>query len=423
MTYQQALTYIESACKFGSVPTLERIRLLLQELDNPQERCRVIHIAGTNGKGSCAAMTAGGLRRCGYRVGLFTSPFVDHFTQRICVDGQEIPEERLAALVEEIRPSVEKLRRQGWEITQFDLLTAMAFLYFAQEGCDWCVMETGLGGELDPTNVVEHPAATVILSISYDHMAVLGNTLAQIASAKAGICKPGVPLVCYPDWPQEAEQVICRRAEQVGAPLVRVPMERFSHIRVSEEGTRFCMEGKELSLRLIGAHQVKNFACVYGLMQCLSVDEERFLQGVSETLFPGRLELLARQPAILMDGGHNREGVGALCSALDSILQGRRLITVMGMVRDKEIAPCVEQVASRSRLLVAVRPDIYRAEDPEVLADLAARWCCRCYAASSVEEGVRLALAEAGPEDVVLGCGSLYLLGEFRRAVEAIRQK
>lgn len=421
MDSQRAYEYIEQTAKFGLQPDLGRIRRLLQLLGEPHRHLKIIHVAGTNGKGSCCTMAAAGLRACGYRVGLFTSPHLQRFTERIRVDGQEIPQHALGQLMEPVCAAVTQMEQEGISVTQFDLYTALAFLWFHQQRCDYCIMETGLGGRGDPTNVVEHPLCTVIMSISYDHTAILGDTLAQIAGEKAGILKQGCPLVGYPLWDAEAEQVILERARQLEAPVWRAHPEEVQGLRIGMDGTRFTFRGREVCLRLLGRHQAYNFTCAYGVMQVLGIqNQEDYLRGVCETAFAGRMELLSCHPVLLLDGGHNPEGVQVLADNVAGLAAGRPVITVMGMMKDKDTAHAVRTIARQSHTFLAVSIGGERAELAQVLGSHAKSDCEDVRTMPSVESGLRTALQLAGQDGIVLVCGSLYLLGEVREIWEQI---
>lgn len=421
MDIQKAYEYIEHTAKFGLKPDLGRIRRLLQLLGDPHKQLKVIHVAGTNGKGSCCTMVAAGLHACGYRVGLFTSPHLQRFTERIRVDGEEIPESALGQLMEQVCAAVTQMELEGISVTQFDLYTALGFLWFHQQQCDYCIMETGLGGRGDPTNVVEHPLCTVIMSISYDHTAILGDTLGQIAGEKAGILKQGCPLVGYPLWDDEAEQVILEHAKQLQVPVWQAHPEEVQGLHIDMEGTQFTFRGQHFCLRLLGMHQAYNFTCAYGVMQVLGIGNQTdYLQGVCETTFEGRMELLSRRPTLLLDGGHNPEGVQALAHSVPAVAAGRPIITVMGMMKDKDTAHAVRTIAEKSCTFLAVSTGDERAESPVVLCSHAAGYCKNVHVMSSVEDGLRTALHLAGLNGVVLVCGSLYLLGEVRELWEQI---
>ncbi len=421
MDMQKAYEYIEQTAKFGLKPDLGRIRRLLQLLGDPHKQLKIIHVAGTNGKGSCCTMVAAGLRACGYRVGLFTSPHLQRFTERIRVDGEEIPESALGQLMEQVCAAVTQMEQEGMSVTQFDLYTALGFLWFHQQQCDYCIMETGLGGRGDPTNVVEHPVCTVIMSISYDHTAILGDTLAQIAGEKAGILKQGCPLVGYPLWEAEAGQVILERARQLAVPVWRAHSNEVQQVHISMDGTRFTFRGREFCLRLLGAHQAYNFTCAYGVMQVLGIEkQEKYLRGICDTTFVGRMELLSRRPTLLLDGGHNPEGVQVLARNVAALADGRPIITVMGMMKDKDTAHAVHTIAAQSRTFLAVSIGGERAESAEVLCSHAKSCCDDVRAMPNVEDGLRTALHLAGTDGVVLVCGSLYLLGEVRELWEQI---
>ena len=310
MTYEVALAGIHSRRTFsGCGPTLDRIRRLMDALGNPQEQLKAVHIAGTNGKGSVSAMTAAALEACGYRVGLFTSPYLVEFRERIRLGGENISEDALENCYETVMEAEKKLESQGFEpVNEFELVTAMGFLAFARAKVDYAVLEVGLGGRTDPTNLISHPAACCITSISLDHTQVLGDTLEQIAGEKAGIIKRGVPVIVARQKP-EVYRVIAEKAEEMAAPLYPAP--DVEPLRQDKHGTKFLCGERTLEIPLLGDYQMENAAAAWEIARVLGLPEEQVKRAFSQVSWPGRLQYIPGKPDYLIDAGHNPGGIGA----------------------------------------------------------------------------------------------------------------
>ena len=306
MDYKEALAYIHAVENLGSKPGLSRIRELMEKLGDPQKDLRFIHIAGTNGKGSCAAMTASVLKAAGYKTGLYTSPYLYRFNERMQINGRQIDDDVLAEIVSRVKPAAEAMADRP---TEFELMTAVALLWYAQEKCDVVVLEVGLGGRFDATNIIGPPEAAVIMNIGLDHTAVLGDTVEQIAFEKAGIIKPGTDVVLFQQG-EAVTEVVRRRCAEEGA---RLHIADFSQI-VSEfdslYGQSFTYRGQPYALPLLGAHQLKNAAVVLELVQVLrekgwTLEQSDVEHGLYAVSWPGRFELLSDEPLFVVDGGHN----------------------------------------------------------------------------------------------------------------------
>lgn len=427
MTYQEALDYLQSAPRFGAPPALGRERVLLAKLGNPQERLRFIHVAGTNGKGSTCAAVASVLRQAGYKTGLFTSPYLEDYRERIQIDGGMIPRERLLEGVERLRPIADAMP-QAERPRAFELVTALAMDYFARERCDAVVLEVGLGGRFDATNAIGRPLVSVITAVSFDHMAILGDTLEQIAAEKCGIIKPGGLVVSAPGQDRRALGVILRSCAERDATLLLPSLSSAEILEEGIEGTRLRLRGMELRIPLAGRHQVANFATALETLLALrdhcgfTVADADIAAGFAAVRFPARLELLCRRPLVLLDGAHNEAGAAALRRAVQQYLPGRRLVLLLGMLRDKEHRKVISLLAPLAEDFVAVAPDSPRALPAAQAAAEAA--ACRpregIFAYEDRAEALRFALSRAGEEGAVLICGSLYLTGEMRAAVRAL---
>lgn len=421
MTYHEALQYIHSNYWLGSKPGLSRTRELLAKIGNPQNELRFVHVAGTNGKGSFCAMLACVLTEAGYRVGLFTSPYILTFCERMRINGEPIPEQKLADLTAYIRPSAESMEEKP---TEFELITAVAMEYFAREQCDIVVLECGMGGRLDSTNVIASPELSVITGVSLDHTAYLGNTVREIAAQKAGIIKKGRPcLFCGED--EDACAVIREKAKAESAPFHTVDKNELSDCRFTLEGTRFDAKGYAgLFLPLLGVYQPRNALHVLSAVELLrsggwKIPDAAVRNGLKQVKWPARFEKIHEDPLILFDGGHNPEGVKAATASVKTYFGDRKLLLVTGVMQDKDYPQMVKELASVSGKAFCVRPDNPRALSADRLADVFTRNGVAAVACSSVSEAVSSAVKEAKEtQNAVLCVGSLYLYQEVRKALK-----
>ncbi|HIS78913.1 MAG TPA: bifunctional folylpolyglutamate synthase/dihydrofolate synthase [Candidatus Caccousia stercoris] len=392
---------------------------LLARLGNPQKELKCVHVAGTNGKGSTCALLASILQRAGYRTGLYTSPHLTDFSERIRIDGEEIPHDEVIRLAQRVLTEAEDCRAEGFPLTEFELITAMAFLWFREQNCAVCVLETGLGGRCDATNVIESPLLTVLTSISLDHTKILGDTIEQIAFEKSGILKPGVPCVCYPDLPRAAEGVIRTTAQVQSARLVVAPLKDLTFVDASLRGTRLLTErSMPLTLPLLGEHQMKNAAVVLACVKELralgwEIPDSAVQEGFENVSFPARMEVLSETPPVLLDGAHNPEGTAALAKAVKKYVTKKRMIGVCGMMEDKNVREAVRKLDGVMEKVYTVAPDSPRAMSAQALATEWERRRIDAEPVSSVQEALEKALQE-GAQRGVLVCGSLYLAGEAR---------
>jgi dihydrofolate synthase/folylpolyglutamate synthase len=429
MNYQQAIAYIlkfadyERLPRSGVVWDLARIERLLKMLGNPQDAAKSVHVAGTKGKGSTAAMISSILSKAGYRVGLYTSPHLLSFTERIRADGQPIAEADWAWLTEVMQPEIEAINEQGelGELTTFEILTALAFVYFREIKADYQVLEVGLGGRLDATNVIKPPDVAVITSISFDHMEVLGDTLVKIAAEKAGIVKAGSAVVCSPQDPEAMEVIegVCRRHK---VRLVRVGEEVTWQKGDFNEGAQsFHLKGLlgeyDLTLPLLGEHQLENAATAVAVVETLigrgaKVAPENISAGLAKLSWVGRLQVLRRQPYVVIDGAHNADSVRRLGEALRQYFKYERLILVLGVSADKDVAGIVAAAAIITGDIVIGRSRHPRAIAPEKLAVEFSLWKIAPRTAETVAEAMRLALEMAGPDDLICAAGSVFVIAE-----------
>ena len=418
MTYEEALHQIHNTGRFPKTAGLSRIQKLLSLLGNPEKGLRCIHVAGTNGKGSVTTMAAAMLEEAGFRVGKYTSPYVVEFRERIQIDGEYIPKGRLAELVERLTPALEEMRAQGDPAAEFEFVTALAFQYFKEERCDAVVLEVGLGGRFDATNVIGRPLVCVITSIGLDHTAILGDTLEAVAGEKCGIIKEGCPVVCHPCQPPEALAVIMERCAETHSSLIRPNLSSVRDARFSPEGTSFSYGGRQWRLGLAGEYQLGNaltaLEAVRALPPELAVSQDAMERGMARAFIPARFERIARDPLTILDGAHNPAGAAALARTLDA-LGCRELVGVTGVLREKDWQGVMEILSPYFRKLFAVTPAAGRALPAGELA----RWLQgRGVNAVPMDDAAR-ALKEArrlaGPEGTVLAFGSLYLASDVRK--------
>lgn len=423
MEYSEALSIIHHATRLGSQLGLERITRLCALLGRPQDRLRFVHVAGTNGKGSTVAMTANILQKAGYKTGMFISPFVLDFRERMQINGEMIPPQELADTLERMLPFIEQMKKEGSEPTEFEIVTALGLCWFADRGCDIVVFEVGLGGRFDSTNVIDPPACAAILSISLDHTHILGNTTAEIAFEKCGILKKGSRAAIYPCLDDEARAVVERICAERGIVPNFPDLSQLEVLESGFDGSRIRYKGVEYHISMRGQYQVYNALTVLSICEELraggwDIPQEAVQWGLANTHFGGRLEVVRRQPLCMIDGAHNPDAVAQLCRAMDEFFTGRRVVTVMGMLRDKDYEHCIGQVAARSDVFIAAQPDSPRALTAQEVAEVAARHCRDVRVQPDPMQAARDAAVQAGRDGVAIACGSLYMIGDCKRAFE-----
>ena len=420
MTYEEALNAIHAVHWQGHKPGLERTRARLSALGGPRKALRFVHITGTNGKGSTAAMLDSCLRAAGYRTGLFTSPYINRFNERVQVDGVPIPDGDLVRLVERVQPAAAAMADTP---TEFEFITALGMLWFAEQRCDIVVLEVGLGGALDSTNVIDPPECAVITALGLDHVKELGPTLADIAAAKAGIIKPGSPAVSYGGAP-EADRVIAAAAHACGAPLTVVDFTRLRLRGAGLDGQTFDFDGLDgLTLPLLAGYQPRNAAVAVTALRALrargwDIPDEAIRRGLASVRWPGRFELLRRSPPFLLDGSHNAHGMRATADSLRSLFPGQKFVFLVSIMADKDADEMLRLLLPLAKAFVTVTAPSPRAIPA---ADLAARIEAlggRAEPAASIPAAVEraAALAAGGPAAAL---GTLYFSGEVRQAVAA----
>lgn len=417
MTYQQALSVIHSQGRFSKTTGLKRISRLLELLGSPQEKLQFVHIAGTNGKGSTTTMIAEALTASGKKTGKFISPYVIEFRERIQIDDVYIPEEALAELTEKLLPFVRQTEKElGDSINEFELTTALAFCWFARQNCDCVVLEVGLGGRGDATNVIRTPLVSVISTIDFDHTQVLGDTLEQIAAEKCGIIKTGGVTVSNPIQPREAAEVIERFCKEKENPLIFPGMEEISAAEFSLRETQFTYQGVRWKLSLIGKYQAANAVTAIEACRQLGLSQEAIQEGLSKAFIPARMEVLSEAPLILLDGAHNLSGARALAGALEG-LGCRDAVAVTGMLREKDWVHTLEALLPFCEQVVALTPENPRALPGEELAEWVRKQGCPAVFASSCRQAYEQACALLKEGQPLLIFGSLYLAADMRQVV------
>lgn len=424
MTPQEALAYLYSQADFergrsGTDYDLRRVEHLLRDLGDPHLGRLTIHLAGTKGKGSSAAMAASVLQAAGYHTGLFTSPHLCDFRERIRVDGRAIPAEAFAETVKRVQAAADRYHQdpEYGRLTTFELTTTAAFVHFRDQDATAQILEAGLGGRLDATNVIPTPEVAVITPISYDHVEILGETLAAIAGEKAGIIKPGGAVVMGPQE-SEAGAVIARRCYEVGAVLVDAGRHsRWDRTAFDLDGQSFhlttAISSYDLRIPLLGAFQIENAAVAVAAYEVLRsrgvpLKREHLEQGLAQVRWPGRLQVVQRNPLVVLDGAHNGASARRLREALTSDIGHQRLILVVGVSADKDLDAIAAELGPIADEVIATRADNPRSADP---ATIGRAFCARITIAS-VPEALTLGLAHASPEDLVCVTGSLYVVGE-----------
>ncbi len=432
-SYNSALDYLYSFVDYSLKHSselakadfnLDRMRLLMARLDNPQDQYPLVHVAGTKGKGSVCALIASGLESAGYSVGLYTSPHLLDYCERIQINGQPVSHQGLVDLIEKIKPAVAAVPK----LTTFEITTALAFMYFAEQHVDAAVIEVGLGGRLDATNVVS-PQVSVITSLSYDHMAVLGNTLAQIAGEKAGIIKPGVPVVSAPQK-DEALQVLVRVASERSAPFTLVGRD------VTFEGLGHSLDGQSLKVKtaeneytytipLLGSHQVQNAAVAASALWALrgrriAIPDDAIRRGLASVRWPARFEVVRREPPVIFDCAHNQDSFARLRQALDDYFPGRPVYLIFGASEDKNIPGMFTEIQPKVRQMLVTKSFHPRALEPEKIEALAVQAGIPSLIMPSVEDAFAHAL-EMSQKDgsIVLSAGSMFVTAEVMAAWKA----
>ncbi len=403
MNYNESLDYIHSLQVFGSIPGLERITELLKYLGNPQDELRFIHVAGTNGKGSTCTMLSEIYKSAGLRVGLYTSPYVVDFRERIQINGKYIKKDNLARLCQ-------KVKATGIYVTEFEFITALAFLYFKEQNCDLVILEVGLGGRFDATNVIKTPLCSVITRIDLDHTDYLGNTYSEIASEKCGIIKDGALTVVYPVQEAETFDTICKYA-----PDYKIPNTKNLKILSSDiNGNRFIYSGIEYQTKLVGEHQIYNALTAIETVKTVGIaSDENIIEGIAAAAIAARVELISENPLRVLDGSHNPNGADALARFMENCSDD--IVAVIGMMADKDCEQFLEKILPfcSSAITVTVKEN-KRSISAKELAALAKKYCDDVTLAENYDEALELANEKSNDKKPIFVCGSLYLASAIR---------
>ena len=423
MNVEQAIDYIHSKFRKGAAPGLHRINELLDKIGHPERSLKFIHIAGTNGKGSTASMTASILNAAGYSTGLFTSPYIYRFHERIQLCGEQIDDRDLEDVVNYIYPFAEEMEEQ---VTEFELVCAIAFEYYRRKNAQIVVLECGMGGEKDATNVIPAPEVAVITNIGLDHTDALGDTLPKIAAAKAGIFKPGCRAVTYRCAPN-VEEVFESVCAEKNIPWKKADFGTLVNKSLDLFGQVFdCGDRKDIRLPLLGEHQMYNASVVLSIIDALreegwEISEDAIRTGLANVTWPGRFDIVSWDPLFIIDGGHNPQCIDALVKNIRDYLAGRKVVALTGVLADKDYGEMFRPVMDLVAEFICITPDSPRRLMAQELADHLRAKGAIATPCESVDEAVKLAIDHAGENGAVLCFGSLYSIGAIRGAVETIR--
>lgn len=428
MNYKEALNFIYGTGMFGSRLGLDTIKKLLSLMGNPQKNLKYIHIAGTNGKGSVSAYVTNILQEAGYKVGLFTSPYLERFNERISINGIDIPDEELARITEMIKEKIDIMIKEGFfHPTSFEVITAMAFQYFYEKNVDYVVLEVGLGGRLDCTNIIDNSLVSVITTISKDHMHILGDSIGKIAYEKAGIIKKDGLVISYPQ-DQEALQVLQDISKERNAEFILYPMENIEIKKINDYGAIFDYkykgeELKNIDIKMIGEHQIYNAALALTVVfelrkrKLIKIDDEHILNGLNKTKWKGRLEVLMRAPIFLIDGAHNVQGVESLKKAL-KLFKYDKLILGIGILKDKDVDHMIEKLAPLADTIIITKvPFSERTMSTHELAEKISKYNKSYVIEEETKKSIEKAIEIANENDLILFSGSLYLIGDVRKII------
>lgn len=416
MEYTEALDFLNNTSWFASAPGTARVAELLEKLGNPQKGLKFVHIAGTNGKGSCAAMTAAVLKACGYRTGLYTSPYLYRFNERMQINGKQIENDALCAVVEKVKPLAEAMEEKP---TAFERMTACALQWFSEEKCDIVVLEVGLGGLYDATNVIDSPEVSVIMNIGLDHTELLGDTPEKIAVEKAGIIKKGCPCVLY-EQSESVMEVIRARCAELDAPLTVADFSRIRSEWDTLEGQVFSYRDEPYAIPLLGGHQLKNAAVVLDAVSVLrsrgwKLEQSDVEHGLYSVSWPGRFELLSDEPYFVVDGGHNPQCAVTVAENLVKYFPDSYRVLLVGVLADKDYTSLLDILAPAADEFVCITPSNRRALPAEELAKALEKYGKLTTVCDSIPDGVAAAQDAARENDgMVCAVGSLYSVGEIR---------
>ncbi|MFT5874551.1 MAG: dihydrofolate synthase/folylpolyglutamate synthase [Clostridium sp.] len=449
MNYDEAKSYIKDTAKFGSKLGLERTEKILELLGDPHKKLKCIHIAGTNGKGSTTAMVTTVLVEAGYTVGSYTSPFIEEFEERIQINNKNISKGDLSDIVTEVSKAVEKVVELGHgNPTEFEIITCTGFLYFYKNNVDYAVVEVGIGGRLDSTNVII-PILSIITSISLDHTQILGDTIEKIAYEKAGIIKQGIPVVMFPSQ-KEIYDVIERKCIEKKCKLIKVSQNSSVYLGkenlkqaaiTSIEGTVFksskiitqkirvntLNSDYIIDLALLGKHQLLNCSVAVHaieelIVQGTKISKDNILNGLGKVLWPARLEVMNIKPLVVIDGAHNIDGIENLTESIDMYFNYHKIILILGILADKQVGAMIKTIVPKASRVITVTPHSERAELSQKLKDQVEKYTTRCEAIEDYRSAYEKALSYCGEEDLLLVAGSLYMVGDMRRIIRGVHR-
>ena len=428
MTYTQAIDYIMSRRKFQKSNGHERIERLLSLLGDPHKKLKFIHVVGTNGKGSVSTAMSYILRNSGYKTGLFTSPYIVEFGERIQINNTYISHEDISALTSLIKEKTDLMESEDLYPTVFEVTTALALLYFAKKEADIVILEAGIGGEHDSTNIIPAPLECIFMSISLDHTEMLGDTIEKIAKEKSGIIKKGTTVISYPDkgetfgytpQPEEALSVIRDKSNAMGCQLILPDTNKLQVIRSDIFGSEFIYDGLKITTRLCGAHQIANMITAIQASQKLRdlgfcVSDESIITGIYDFTIPGRMETVSQEPLIILDGGHNEGCLKALSSMAKKHLSGKKITLLMSFMKDKDYTSALSVIAPVADNIVFTLTDPIRGESPEVLSENAKPYCKNIFCIEDPAEAYSKALSLLGEDNALIVTGSFYLVSYVR---------
>lgn len=423
MDYRQAMNKINNRLRFGIKPGLERIEKLLELLGNPHKKLKFVHVAGTNGKGSTSALMASALTASGYKTGLYTSPYVLQFAERFRIDDYMIPERELIEEVETVSAAADKIEAGGETVTEFEFITALAFDWFCRSGCDIVVLEVGLGGRFDATNVIDLPMVSVIMSIDYDHTAILGETLSEIAFEKAGIIKNGGRTVMYPLQAEEARGVISNICTERGNKLTIPEAEKIEVISKSIKGSEFRYKDITLETPFLGDHQILNAVTAYTVLielrnQGMKIPDEGIKNGFKTAFMPARMQIFSESPLIIADGGHNPGCAKVLAAAIKEHLPEKKITAAIGMMQDKDVSEYLKEISAVCSKIIAINISGDRAMPKEALAEIASKYCNNVTTAIDGETAINEALADITEDSAIVVCGSFFIMDEIKKGID-----
>ncbi|MGW8444286.1 bifunctional folylpolyglutamate synthase/dihydrofolate synthase [Paenibacillus sp. S33] len=421
MSFTSTLDMISLYSKNDKKTDLSYMKKLMDSLNNPQDSLRFIHVAGTNGKGSTVSYVSNILTEQGYITGVYTSPHVERWNERIKVSNHEITEIEFSDLAFLIQNKVEELEKQKLgEPTMFEFLTAMAFLYFRNKGCEIVVLETGMGGRVDPTNIVSTTILSVITKISEDHISYLGNSVSTIAKEKAGIIKKGTPVVLYPQE-YEIESVVKNHAENLGSTVLKADFDKIQLFEKRDSYQTFSYkEHSGLRIHMLGKHQLENASIAIEVVSSLSklgyeVRSENIRKGLANTRWPGRTEVLNEKPLVILDGAHNLDGIKVLLSSLKAYFPKRNLIMIYGGAQNKDNEQMIEMIAKQAKTIYFIPYDHPTAASVETLMHIGTKYMENVFVCSSIKQAIEESMHHSTEEDYVCVAGSLYYINQFKK--------